>query len=82
MKFAVTIEKCHLFRPYPSPLDRESTAWQHKNSLQAVDIVRELMSDAAGMVPDPGIMAVVTPWDPPRPAFGDRRATLYGHRTW
>lgn len=82
VKFAVCVERNHVFRGQPGPADMKSRTWPYGRPAEAIDIVRELMAkDFNGIEPDVDIVTALDRWANYKPAF-QVDPILTGCHTW
>lgn len=82
VKFAVCLERNHVFRFQPGPADMKSCAWPYGRPAEAMDIVRELMAkDFHGLEPDVEIVTALDHWVDYKPAF-QANLVFIGCHTW
>lgn len=82
VKFAVCVERNHLFKAQPGPSEMKSRAWPCGRPAGAMEIVRELMTEGLyGLEADADITSALARWVNHVPALPIWR-TLWGVHTW
>lgn len=82
IKFAVCVERNHLFRAQPGPPEMKSSAWPHGRPAGDMEVVRELMTEGLyGLKADDDITSALAQWVNHVPAL-PIDTTLWGTHTW